>query len=209
VFGQQDATDAVAATHPYSREEIMSRLFTGALTVVLIAAASPRIAAAQIEKGDSQISLQGSLSTTVGGSASNTSGSIGGQYGYYFTRQLALRGTAYINASSSSAGGGFDEFGDSGTEFSAIYGGGIELNLGTSGQKFVPYLAFDALTSSSATAGQSSVLLAPAFGARAFVSRNTAFNVALQYQTTSEATDVGTLQTSFGFSFFFGGDKRR
>ena len=73
----------------------------------------------------------------------------------------------------------------------------------------MPYLAFDALTMSSATGEQGSVILGPSVGARAFVSRNTAFNVAMEYQTTSDNTSTGTLQTSFGFSFFFGGDRRK
>jgi hypothetical protein len=178
------------------------RLATACAALALVAV--PHIASAQIEKGDSQVSLQGSLSTNVGGAdgSSSTSGNVGGTYGYYFTRQLALRGVAFITASKSAGGG-------SGADISGVYGGGIELNLTGANQAFVPYIAFDALTSSSSSGSQGSVLLGPSVGARAFVSRNTAFNVALQYQTFSDNTNVGTLQTSFGFSVFFGGDRRR
>lgn len=178
-----------------------SRRIITALAAVTFALL-PTLASAQIEKGDSQISLNGSLSTTVGSltGESFTSGNIGGQYGYYFTRQLALRGVAFITASKGSGGS---------TEFNGVYGGGVEFNLTGANQTFVPYLAFDALTMSSASGDQGSVLLGPSVGARAFVSRNTAFNVALEYQTTSDNTSTGTLQTSFGFSFFFGGDRRK
>ena len=164
---------------------------------------------AQIEKGDSQISLQGSLSTSVGQpTGSQTSGSVGGTYGYFLTRQIAIRGTAYLNVSRTSAGGGEDGSGAA-NDISGLYGAGVELDLTGAGQKFVPYLAFEALTLSSAQAGQSSMILGPSVGARSFVSRSTAFDVALRYQTTSDNINVGTVQTTFGFSYFFGSDRRR
>ena len=180
----------------------MFRRFSAGLAILSASFLAPTVASAQIEKGDSQISLQGSLSTNIGdtGGSSYTSGNVGGSYGYYFTRQLALRGVAYITAAKASGGS---------TDITGIYGGGIELNLTGANQPFVPYIAFDALTSSSASGTQGSVMLGPTVGARAFVSRNTAFNVAMQYQTYSDNTQVGTLQTSFGFSVFFGGDRRR
>ena len=177
----------------------MSKRHLIATVTVLLLSAAPTIAHAQIERGDSQISLQGSLQTQISEQTdlSTTNGSFGGSYGYYLTRQLALRGVAFLAVSKSNVTG--------------AYGGGIELNLTGADQKFVPYLAFDALALANSSAGQnsSSVQLGPSVGVRTFVSRNTAFNVAMEYRTFSDNMNIGTLETSFGFSFFFGGDRRR
>lgn len=178
-----------------------------ATAALCLAAFAPRVTHAQIEPGDSQLTLQGSLSksvTKVGDGS--TSGSFGGSYGYFLTRQIAVRGTAFLTAS----GGGTDEFGNAagGTSFFGAYGGGLELNLGGAGQKFVPYLAFDVLTVSGQQQELNSVILGPAFGARAFISRSTAFDMSMRYETTSDDTSVGTLRTNFGFSVFFGSNRR-
>ena len=176
------------------------------LAAALVLAATPAVALAQIEKGDTQITLQGSLSSQMGGTTSSTSGNILGQYGYYLTRNIALRGIAMVSVTRS--GGQSNEFfeTEASTSTSTIYGGGVEVNLAGQGAKFAPYVAFDMLSS---TDSEGTSLLGPSAGVRMFVSRNTAFTVATQYQTTSENTSVGSLQTSFGMSYFFGGKDRR
>lgn len=160
----------------------------------------PQAVSAQIEKGDSQITLQGSISSQITPDASGSaSGSLGGSYGYFFTRQLAFRGIAFL-----SVGDGVD----GGTQLSGVYGAGVELNLTGAGQKFVPYLAFDVSTMTGMGDGASATMLGPAVGARAFVSRSTAFDVSVRYDTESSNTSVGTLRTNFGFAVFFGRNRR-
>lgn len=171
------------------------------LTALSLTFVSLHTASAQIEKGDSQITLQGSITSQINPNGNGpATGSLGGVYGYFITRQIALRANAFLAVTGGSQ--------DSGSQVLGVYGAGMELNLGGAGQKFVPYLALDVSTMSGMEGTESSTMIGPAAGARAFVTRNTAFDVSVRYETQTGNTDYGTIRTNFGFAVFFGKQRR-
>lgn len=172
-------------------------LFAGLIAAAV--AGAPTIGHAQIESGDKSVSVSGSIVQTPGsnGGSSSTSGNVFGGLNYFWTRQTAFRLNAGAIISTTNG---------TSTTFATL-GGGLEYDFSSEGQTRVPYLAFDVLSISGGDV--SSIQLAPAVGARFFVSRSTAFDVAGVYRQSTDKGATGSYEARFGLSFFFGSDKRK
>ena len=158
----------------------------------------PARVGAQIEKGDKSFQLQGEYIQVVSPNSQDPSGTIVGQFGYYMTRNLGLKGTAGLIFEGSDVG--------------YIVGAGGEWNFGAKGSTTVPYAKLDVLDFKVDMLNL--LMLSPGGGVRFFLSRQTAFDVTASYNLAIASfqggkADGGAIQVLLGFSYFFGGGDRR
>lgn len=173
---------------------VTSGLSALALALVL---AAPQVAQAQVRAGDKDISIQGTVHSAVG-NEKNSFAELEIGFEYFQSRRLAWR----IDIGTERTDDGH------GAHVESTLGGGVEWNWGHPDSPNVPFIGlevehiFDGASSTSA--------IAPNIGLRAFVSRNTSFDVAGYYELSHDnGTWTAGLQLRLGFSFYFGRDDRR
>ena len=175
-------------------------------TVIVLAAAlgGARTLSAQIEAGDMKISLDGSIQSQKVAGTSSTSGQVNFTLGYYLSRNVALRATAW-------------EYLSQGFNLTSL-GAGAEYSFAPATNPalpfMVPFVAVDASTTLFSVSGgggapSSSILLRPAAGARWFLSRQSSFDVSAGYTLGSETSGGGVFGIQFGFSYYFLRDSKR
>lgn len=175
-----------------------ARPLLASLVVLALAAALPARAHAQIEQGDKRFSLDGRLSKSLTQSGSDLEGNVTGEYGWYWRRNVALNAGAGISFS--------------GSTVLTLLAVGAEYNFSDPGDTKVPFVNMNVGTLFGG--GISALVLQPSVGERFFLSRQTSFDVNLEYtytavQVSGASGNDGTIALNFGFSFFFGrGDKR-
>ncbi len=168
------------------------------LAALAIAAALPARATAQIEQGDKRFSLNGTLSKSVTQSGSDVEGNVTGEFGWYWRRNVALNAGAGISFS--------------GSTVLTLLAVGTEYNFSDPGDTKVPFVSMNVGTLFGG--GISAIVVQPQVGEHFFLSRQTSFDVNVEYtytavQVSGASGNDGTVALNFGFSFYFGhGDKR-
>jgi hypothetical protein len=121
-----------------------------------------------------------------------------GEYGWYWRRNVALNAGAGITFS--------------GSTVLTLLAVGSEYNFSDPGDTKVPFVNLNVGTLFGG--GLTAIVVQPSVGSHFFVSRQTSFDVDLEYTYTAvkvsgASGNDGTVALNFGFSFYFGrGDKR-
>lgn len=168
------------------------------LGLLILVAVFPGRVHAQQEKGDKEVQVFGNVSTTsTSGGSSSSSGSVGGFIGYFFTRQIQIKGGMIVDLSSS--GGS--------TMTTGMLSAGLVYNFAAEGRKTFPYLGIDIMSiGTSEPNSQPMTAYRPSGGFKTFFTRNAAFdlNVGLEQMTGQYAqSGATTVDSRFGLSFVF------
>lgn len=155
----------------------------------------PVLARAQAEAGDSEILLNGDVTTLTASGSSFTSGNLSLGYGYYFTPQIQLFSGTNIGIF---GGSGLGTDVSSGANFALRY------NFSTAGRKLVPYLAFEYFIFDVEESKESS-FLRPNGGFKYFFTRNAAFdfNVGYGRNAFADGPKLNMINERLGIAFVF------